>query len=570
MDKIKITLILILFLSFFIRIWQIDKNPPSLFGDELDVGYHAYSVLNTGKDYMGNFMPLQFRSLAEWRTPLYLYSAVPSVALFGISYLGVRLPAVLFGVLSVFLMYLLVVQISKNRILGLVSCLMLAITPWHIHYSRAGFEVTELLSFYLLGVYFFIKGLRSYKFMYPAVIFLSLTPWIYNTAKLFYPLTLLIIVILWFRDLIHIPKKHLIAIVLLFLAINIPYGINTIFGGGTERFQGIAINVDDNLLYQIGLAREGDILYGKINSGEDKLSFIDQVFHNKYLVFFEIFVDNYLKSFSSGFLLLNGDPNLRHSYGFGGEFLKIQGLFLVIGLGFFLFSNIDKRVKMFVLFWFFSAPIPAALTKDGGTHATRLFLWLGPLTIFISYGLMGCYNLFSKNFRKIYLFTLGLIFLISFGFYFHYYFVHYPYISEKWWHSGLEKALKTTKEMSSGYEKVVLSNADEPLTIFFLGYMKVSPREFQGTYPFEKVKDSKFGELGRFGKYYFTDIGKGYSLYELENLISKDMLYLATFKEIGFDLEKEPSRVPGGLKLIKIFYLPSKIPGYYLFTKKDF
>ena len=86
---------MIIILAVFLRVWKVDKVPVSLFGDELDVGYQAYSILKTGRDYNGNFMPLHFQSMAEWRTPLYLYSCVPTVFIFGISPLGVRLPAII-------------------------------------------------------------------------------------------------------------------------------------------------------------------------------------------------------------------------------------------------------------------------------------------------------------------------------------------------------------------------------------------------------------------------------------------------------------------------------------------
>ena len=65
MKREKLFLIVILFIAFFLRLWKIGEVPVSLFGDELDVGYHAYSILKTGKDYSGNFMPLHFQSLAE-------------------------------------------------------------------------------------------------------------------------------------------------------------------------------------------------------------------------------------------------------------------------------------------------------------------------------------------------------------------------------------------------------------------------------------------------------------------------------------------------------------------------
>ena len=84
----KFILVLIILFASFLRLYKLSVNPVSLFGDELDLGYQAYSILHTGRDYYGNFMPIHFHSLAEWRTPLYLYSAVPTVAVFGISLLG--------------------------------------------------------------------------------------------------------------------------------------------------------------------------------------------------------------------------------------------------------------------------------------------------------------------------------------------------------------------------------------------------------------------------------------------------------------------------------------------------
>ncbi len=159
-SKTKILLIAILLVASFLRLWKLTEVPVSLFGDELDVGYHAYSILKTGKDYSGNLLPLHFQSLAEWRTPLYLYSAVPTVAIYGISPLGVRLPAAFFGILGILGLYLLVKQISKNEKLALASAVFLAISPWHIQYSRAAFEVTMLLAFLLFGLYFFFRSFK--------------------------------------------------------------------------------------------------------------------------------------------------------------------------------------------------------------------------------------------------------------------------------------------------------------------------------------------------------------------------------------------------------------------------
>src|SRR3989344_4866828 len=108
-------LVVILVIASLLRLYMLDRVPVSLFGDELDVGYQAYSILKTGKDYSGNFLPMHFESLAEWRTPVYLYSVVPSVAIFGISPLGVRLPAAIFGILGVWAFYLLVKEFTFGK-----------------------------------------------------------------------------------------------------------------------------------------------------------------------------------------------------------------------------------------------------------------------------------------------------------------------------------------------------------------------------------------------------------------------------------------------------------------------
>ncbi|KKP62301.1 MAG: hypothetical protein UR59_C0001G0185 [Candidatus Woesebacteria bacterium GW2011_GWA1_34_41] len=206
----NVILIVILLVASFLRLYKISSDPVSLFGDELDVGYHAYSILKTGKDYSGNFMPLHFQSLAEWRTPLYLYSAVPTVAIFGINALGVRLPAAIFGILGILGIYLLIKELTDNKNLGLISAAILAINPWHLQYSRTGFEVTMLLTFLLFGLYIFFKSLKNGKYLWLSAGLLVLTPLIYSTAKLFTPFLLVFLIIFFKKEIFSLPKKYLI------------------------------------------------------------------------------------------------------------------------------------------------------------------------------------------------------------------------------------------------------------------------------------------------------------------------------------------------------------------------
>ena len=89
--------VLLFSLSLVLRITFWDRYPPGLTADEAVMGYDAYSLLKTGKDQFGNAWPLAFRSFGDYRPPLYVYAAIPFVALFGLTPLAVRLPSMIAG-----------------------------------------------------------------------------------------------------------------------------------------------------------------------------------------------------------------------------------------------------------------------------------------------------------------------------------------------------------------------------------------------------------------------------------------------------------------------------------------
>ncbi|MBU2577901.1 hypothetical protein KKA69_03645, partial [Patescibacteria group bacterium] len=69
----KILLVLILFFSFLVRIYSLEKIPPSLNWDEVSHGYNAYSIIKTGKDEWGITLPLIFRAYGDYKLPFYIY-----------------------------------------------------------------------------------------------------------------------------------------------------------------------------------------------------------------------------------------------------------------------------------------------------------------------------------------------------------------------------------------------------------------------------------------------------------------------------------------------------------------
>jgi len=479
--KTLIFLLLIIILGTFLRLYKLDKFPASLFGDEIDVGYQAYSILKTGKDYMGQSWPVSFHSLADWRTPLFLYADVPFVAIFGLNEWGVRLPAALFGILTLPFLFLLTKKLFQNEKIALAATFFLAISPWHLQYSRAAFEVTQMLFLIVAGFYFFLRGLEKWPYLIASAIFLALTPYSYNTAKFFLPFFGLLLIICFWQKIRKIPLKKLVIAAAIFLLILAPMAKDIFFGKAAERFSILSIFTDPTVVPQIGFERQTDmkVAMGEVPVGTSP-SISSRVFHNKYLSWGLTLMNNYFRSFSTEFLFIKGDINFRHSIQGGfGQLWWFDMVLLGFGLFFLLAKIKDKKIKKFIIWWLLLSPLPSVLTREGGIHATRLILMLPPLLLIISLGFYQLLTTLMLRKQKLLWLFLGLIFVGQFSIYWHRYYVHYPLESEEWWHYGFKQIASYAKQNEDKYDYVVFSDSSEPSLIFSLFWLKVDPRLVQ-------------------------------------------------------------------------------------------
>jgi 4-amino-4-deoxy-L-arabinose transferase-like glycosyltransferase len=567
--NVRSALILIIIVASLLRLYKLSYVPPSLFGDELDLGYQAYSILKTGNDYSGNFLPIHFRSISEWRTPLYLYAAVPTVAIFGITPLGVRLPAAIFGVLCIVSMFLLGRELTRSsgeknsQIYGLVSGALMAINPWMLQYSRAGFEVTLMIFLLLMGTYLFIRSQKDPKYLYLSVICLALTPWVYSTAKLFTPLLVIVLLFIYKKGVLKMNRKILLTGFFVGIILGVPIVYSTFFGGGTQRISDISVLNDPNMEQFVGEMRD-------IDANVHTPILLNRLFNNKFVYFGGKVINNYLQSFSPEFLFIYGDSNLRQSTGVG-ELYLIEFAFLILGLMYFFSSKeVDHKPKLLVIFWLILSPLASSLTLGGGNHATRLILMAPILVFLISYAYVSIYNLLSRKTRLLYVAFVALLYISSFGFYMHRYYSLYPVVSAKWWHYGWGPAIHEIKKIDKDYEKVIISMAGEPAWIFFAGWYAYPPYLWQNEFPIgNDVVVSGFGKISHTGKFYFGSPEKEIQLYGIGKYINSKTLYLANASEDGDNLILYPEKTPEGLKLIKSISLPSGEPAFYLFSGKE-
>src|SRR3990167_4542495 len=111
----KYLFIAIIVLASVLRFWQLGKVPISPDWDETALGYNAYSILKTGRDEYGTFLPKTLRSFDDYKPPLYAYLAIPSIALFGLNTWAVRVPSAVMGVLAVIGTYYLVIELFRKK-----------------------------------------------------------------------------------------------------------------------------------------------------------------------------------------------------------------------------------------------------------------------------------------------------------------------------------------------------------------------------------------------------------------------------------------------------------------------
>jgi len=486
--KILISLLLILLLATVLRFWNLGTVPPGLFGDEADTGYQAYSIFKTGRDYFGNFLPIHFQSYGDWRVPLYIYLDTLAVGLLGLNEVGVRLPAAVIGILAVLASFFLGKTISKDKKTGLLVAFLVAISPWHLHFSRAAFEVIFLTLLFPLAVVFFLKALSSKAtrdYLISAFLF-GLTPYAYNTPKLLLPLIILSLLVLFRKELLLQKKKTIIFLAVLGFVL-LPVIIDTFRGPGIARFNSLSIFNDESIPERVRLTREASSLPASAQ----------RLFYNKVGFWTQDFLDNYLSSFSTQFFFIRGDPSLRQSVGGRGELYLFELPFLLIGLAVFFFQALKKRNKLaqLTLAFIFLTPIPAALTLGGGEHAIRLLSMIPWLHLLIASGLIyGSQNLIKKKWQKIFWPSLFLVAFFSLFLFLLNYFDLYPKISGRWWNFGYREVFDYVNQVEDQYHQIYISSSWEPSIVYTLFYSQYPPREAQ-----REVTISP----DRIGKYWF-------------------------------------------------------------------
>jgi len=524
----KIILILILLLAALLRFYQLDSYP-ALNADEAAIGYNAYSLIETGKDEHGNSWPIHFQSFNDYKPGLYFYLVLPFVKVLGLNEWAVRIPGALLGVATVLVIYFLVSELfskenhqSPNTLhhtLASLAALMLAISPWHIHFSRGGWETNVAIFFITCGIWLFLKAIKNPKFFAISFSFFVLSLYTYHAARIVTPLMVLGLLFCYRKDI----KRNLKMIVmsgLIALFLLIPLGLNLTKGAGYSRAAGVGLFADPGPLARINEQR------GEHGNFKGLVSIL---LHNKPVNYTLAFLENWGEHFAGEFLFLTGDEIERNKVPETGQMYIIDILWMVFGVWWIVKSiNMTKGMQVIVL-WLVVAPVAAALTFQS-PHALRAQNMVIPLVIISAYGLFSIIGWLRK--QKRYFLVIGhwsLVILIAWQFtrYLHMYYLHmskeYPFSSQY----GVKELVSYLNNEGGKYEKIVVTDEYDQPYILFLFYLHYPPEKFQGEHALSARDKFGFSTVSSFDKYTFKDI-----VFDSDKVDYPKSLIVGTDKEI--------------------------------------
>jgi 4-amino-4-deoxy-L-arabinose transferase-like glycosyltransferase len=541
---IQLVILITLFtlLGGFLRFYKISLNPPSLNGDEISFGYSAYSILKTGRDEYGKFMPLVFKSVGDYKNPLPAYLMVPAIKLFGLTEFAVRFPNALIGTLSIPIFFLFLLDIFKKKNVAIIGSAMLAISTWHIFYSRFAYENIIASLFILLGIWFFMKMFKGRIYWaYLSAFFFTLTMYTAFAPRLFIPVFILgalAVSIPQFKG--NWPKLLTFAGTCLVLGLPLLYV--TLFQGAGTRFQFVFIGND------IEFSRNVILKYW--NSISDLP-----------LLFF-FWVKRYVSYLDPGFIFFNGlDVTIPSPIGLGMLYVFEIPLFIT-GVIVFIKNKIPHK-PIFIV-WALMGILPDSLTTNQ-QHAGRL-LHLFPILMLIStLGLIELYGLFKqirKTYLKITIATLsGAIICVVLT---HAYLIistDFPRDKGESIDEGWKEAVEYVNLHQNQYSKIVIDpvrGVDQPNMVsnpflYVLFYTQYDPHTYQIEAKITQSLDG--GPYYQFGKYVFRHI------YWPTDKNEKGTLFIGSPWSL-------PEKDLGDGNLLKVIYLTNGSPAFYLVSVK--
>ncbi len=494
----KFLFLIIIVLAFALRFINLGSVPPSLNWDEVSHGYNAYSILKTGSDEWGQFLPLtNFRAYGDYPLPLYMNLVMPFVAIFGLSEFVIRIPSALLGSLTVIVVYFLSKEIFKNKYAALLSVFLLAISPWGVLPSRQVIQSTPAIFFLALSFWLLLKGLSGrWIFNILGTLSIGLSAYAYHNTRILAPVLLIFFCFVFRKEIFTNIKKYILpAIIILIFFIPL---IPVVFSSeGTARVSWVSI-IDQGAINQINEQRNLSALPEPL----------PKLIYNRPVYFLTKFSENYFGYFNPVYLGFEGGTHYQFSIPHFGIVYPIELPFFYLGLIFLLIKGwkLDNKKKFF-LGWLFLAPIPAAITRDPD-QVIRSTIMIVSVYITTGYGFIKIAEYLKNKSRYFLILLLGVFLFCEFilvARYFNDLWFVYPKQYSFAWQYGYKEAAEYVQVNYSKYPRIVITKKYGEPHEFFLFYLKYNPYNYQHDVNLVRYERSQWFWVDRFDKFEFIN-----------------------------------------------------------------
>ena len=485
--KTIFVLVSISIISVLLTLVQKNPTPPCFNADEASFGYNAYSILKTGKDEYGAILPLRLKSFGDYKMPLYTYLTIPFIALFGLNEFSARFLNVILSALLPFVVYLLTVELFKNKRIGLLSAFLTSVSLGLHIISRQAHEAYLATTLTTITVYLFLKVIHSYRIKWILLFLCSSLFLLFS----YHPGRIFVAFLLGFSVLYTIKNgKKINSISPLFsLLLLVLIGLFTLtdFAYKPERLKNLAFFNNAGFTLKVNeLKIEGGIRY----------------LYQPVFIGIKDIVQDHLSYFSPQFIF-NGDENNRFGYKEMSIMTTIEYLFFIIGL-YYIFNNKEKW-RWFLLTLLFVSPLSASLSWSKGSLTRSLFILI-PMTTLSAYGF---YHLLSNSKKQIKPFVV--FFSLSFFMFFliftwDFYLFHYSkrLVTIHSWQCGYKEVNSFIQQNYNKYDKFYMTKEIGMPYIFTLFYLQYPPGKYQQQASLTKADEYGFGQVEQFDKFIFS------------------------------------------------------------------
>ena len=493
-NKTYLTIIfLIIIFGLWLRAVGLEQSPPSLGFDEAALGYNAYSLLKTGRDEYGNWLPLSLRSFNDFKPALYSYLTIPFIYIWGLNATAVRMTSAVAGTAFLIFLYLLLKKYIKNKWLLVFIFAVLSVQPYRLHFSRSAFE-TNLSAMFFCGGAYFLLTTKSRLRQILSVLFFGLAAYSYHSARLSAPF----LILLWaFDPIIRLQanikfdwRKLLPLIGLVVICIPI-----------------FVMNNSSLLLTRFRQENVFNRFYPY--APKEILSPVSSIYYFGGIISGHIF--SYLSPINLNFRIYDWvkmSPQFIPGMGMLGW---IEGIVFFVGFV-FVVGNIFKSFKYrFLIYWMVAGIAPAAATWTWYHPLRSLNIFLA-IEIIVALGIWQILIFINKIIKinlikNILLLSIGLIFLVTIIFTINNELLYSPVENNgEYQPGGYKEGMSYFALISDKYSRVIIDTPHAQGFIFFLFYTKFDPATLH-KYSDLRPKPGVEGNLNfDFDKYVFRKV----------------------------------------------------------------